>query len=65
MSIQDYEVLYNLLFIVILIFVCSMASLLTVYLYKKNLKYWLFSTLYFVGITFSTIIVWYYVIGFI
>lgn len=64
MSIQDYGVLYNLLFIVILIFVCGMASLFTVKLYKKGLSYWLFSTVYFVGITFSTITAWYFIIGF-
>lgn len=64
MSIQDYGVLYNLLFIVILIFVGGAVSLFTVWMYKKSLKYWLFSTVYFVVITFTTISLWYLTIGF-
>lgn len=63
MSIQDYEVMYNLLFIVILIFVCSMASLFTVWLYKKALIYWLYSSIYFVGISITTIFIWYLTVG--
>lgn len=63
---DEYSVLYNLIFILILVIVCGCASLFAIWLNKRmKFKYWLFSTIYFVAITFVTITIWYLTIGFI
>jgi bacteriorhodopsin len=66
MSVQEISMLYNALFIVILIVVCGFFSL--VHLMIRDLlkwNYWIITTGLFVLISFSTILIWYNTIGFI
>lgn len=65
MTVDHMSMVYNLFYIIILIVVCGCASLFALWLNKRmKFKYWVFSTVYFVGITFTTITLWYLTIGF-
>ena len=66
MTIHQIEMIYNFVYIVLLIGVCAGFSWLHVKVQKKaQLDYWLLTTLLFVGISFVTITLWYVTIGFV
>ena len=66
MSVDDLSVVYNLIFIGILITVCGLFSLIHLWIKDLiNLSYWIQTTLLFTAICFITIFIWYFTIGFI
>jgi uncharacterized membrane protein HdeD (DUF308 family) len=66
MSVEEMSLVYNLIFIGILMVVCGAFSVVHLLLRNKlNLNYWLLTTLLFVAICFITIFTWHYTIGFI
>ena len=66
MSVEELSIVYNALFIVILAMVCFIFSRIHLKIAGKfTKKLWLFTSVYFIAVCFSTISLWYVTIGFI
>lgn len=66
MSINEISMVYNAVFIVILCIVCFIFSRIHLKIADKyTKKTWLFTSVYFIAVTFVTIAAWYSVIGFV
>lgn len=66
MSVVEWSMIYNAVFIVILAVVCFIFSRIHLKTSGRFTKArWLFTSIYFIAITFVTITIWYATIGFI
>ena len=66
MSVVEWSMVYNSVFIVILCVVCFIFSRIHLKISDKyTKKTWLFTSVYFIAVTFATITIWYGTIGFI
>lgn len=59
MSLAEMEIIYNLVFILILIVVCALFCLIQLFIAKKiTMKHWAINTVQFVSIVLLTIFIW-------
>lgn len=66
MSVDEISIVYNALFIIILFMVCFAFSSIHLKIAGRfTNKQWLFTSVYFIAVTFVTITLWYATIGFI
>lgn len=66
MSITQIELIYHVVYFLILISICAWFSRrLLSRVQKFNLNYWIMSTILFTGISLGTVSLWYVTIGFI
>ena len=66
MSVSELSIVYNAVFIIILCVVCFIFSRIHLKISDKyTKKRWLFTSVYFIAVTFVTITIWYGTINFI